>query len=191
MPPVAFLIVALLIWFFPLWALRAKNAKLGGFDQRTWPRERNLVLSVFDVARAWIGGDLLGRGMGAFPDWPLDMAWNGELWLAVAFAIALAVQAFSWRNEDYLLAPATFVIGALVALVQPAVLLIGLPLGIGAGLAIRAWSAGFIGAALGVAGVGMVVETQDWRRTLLLGAALTTPVWLSVLAGRHLGGPRK
>lgn len=191
MPPVFLPVVALLIWFFPVWAFRAKNAKLGGFDQRGWPRGRNLVLSVFDAARAWVGADLLMRSLGTLPDWPFPAEWNAQLWLGFVFGAALIVHAFVWHNEDYLMAPIMFVIGALPALVHPHVLLIGLPLGIGAALAIRAWSAGLIGAAVGVAGVGMVVLQQDWKRSLLLGLALTLPVFVSMLAGRHLAAPRK
>ncbi len=191
MPPFVLIIVSLLIWLFPLWAFRAKNAKLGGFDQRGWPRGRNLVLSFFDVARAWVGADLLVRSSAFLSQSPFEPEWNAPLWLGLALGSALLVNAFVWRSEDYLMAPIMFVIGALPALVHWQVLLIGLPLGIGAALAIRAWSAGLIGAGVGVAGVGMVVLEQDWRRSLLLGVALTVPVCVSMLVGRHLGAPRK
>ncbi len=191
MPPILLPAVALFVWFFPLWAFRAQNAKLGGFDQRGWPRGRNLVLSVFDAARAWMGADLLMRSLGSIPEWPFPPSWNPQLWVGLAFGAALLVQAFVWRNEDYLMAPIWFVLGALPALVHVHVLLIGLPLGIGAALAIRAWSAGLIGAGVGVAGVGTVVLEQDWKLSLLLGLTLTLPIWASMLAGRHLGAPRK
>ena len=71
------------------------------------------------------------------------------------------------------------------------VMVIGLPLAVGAALAVRAWSAGFIGAGVAVAGVGLMIETQDVRRALLLGVAVNVPVVVSVMAGRHMGGPRK
>jgi len=190
MTPVVSLVVALLIWFFPLWIFHAKNARLGSFDQRAWPRGRNLVLGLFDLARAWVGGDLLVRSIGAFPDFGFGSSWDGAMGLAVVFGVALAVHAFAWCNEDYLFAPVGFVFGSLVALIEPQVLIIGLPLGIGAALAIRAWSAGFIGAGVGLAGVGLALA-DDWRRSLLVGVVLTLPVLLSVLAGRHLGAPRK
>lgn len=190
MQPSVFLVVALLIWFLPLRIFRAKNAKLGSFDQRAWPRGRNLVLGLFDLARAWVGGDLLVRSAGVFPAFGLDPSWGGGIFIAAVFAVALAIQSFAWRTEDYLFAPVGFVLGCVGALIEPLVLIIALPLGVGMALAIRAWSAGFIGAALGLAGVGLAVA-QDWRLALLLGVALLTPVLLSVMAGRHLGSARK
>jgi hypothetical protein len=78
-----------------------------------------------------------------------------------------------------------------LVLVHPLVLIIGLPLAIGSALAIRAWSAGFIGASVGLIGVGLMVQSADWRRALAIGVVANTPVLFSVLFGRHVGTPRK
>lgn len=170
---------------------RAKEARLGSFDQRAWPTGRNLVLTVIDLVRAAVGSNLMVKGALALPRPAGAPTWLGEVWLAVALSVAVTVQAVSWRDEDHLRAPVAFLLGALLVLVQPVVLVIGLPLAVGAALAVRAWSAGLIGAGVALAGVGMIVESQDWRRTLLLGALINVPVIVCVMMGRHMGAPRK
>jgi hypothetical protein len=179
---------AVMLWFFPLWSFRGPKARLGGFDQRGWPAGRGMVLMLADVLRAAVGGWLMARGL---TGWSSGEVWVAEIWLAIALGLALIAQAFYWHTEDYLQAPAAFLIGALSIIVHPLVLFLSLPLAIGAALAIRAWSACFLGASVGLIGIGMVVTAQDWRRTLLLGVAVTLPVLASMLVGRHLGGVRK
>ncbi|MCX6937811.1 MAG: hypothetical protein NTU80_07915 [Verrucomicrobia bacterium] len=186
-----YIVGAVVLWFFPLWAFRAPKSRLGGFDQRDWPTGRNLVFTVVDVLRASVGGWLMARGLVGLPNWPFGVAWMSEAWLALVLGLALTAQAFYWHTEDYLQAPVAFLIGALSAIVHPFVLILGLPLAVGAALAIRAWSACFVGASVGLIAIGMVVTAQDWRRTVLLGAAVNLPVLASMLAGRHLGGARK
>ena len=66
-----------------------------------------------------------------------------------------------------------------------------LPLAIGSGLAVRAWAASLLAAGFGMALVGLAVEQQDWRMSLGAGLAFCFPVLLSVIAGRHLGWPRR
>ena len=185
------LAAAALLWLFPLWAFHAKDARLGNFDQREWPKGRNLLFAFIDVVRAAVGANFLLRGLDGLPSPAGAPVWIGEVWLMAAFGLALAVQAMSWRDEDHVRAPVEFFLGAVLVMIHPIVLLIGLPLGIGAALAVRAWSAGFIGAGLGLAGVSMLVEASDWRRGLLIGAITNVPVVLSLLAGRHIGAPRK
>ena len=184
-------IVALVVWCFPLWKFRARGSRLGGFDQRAWPRGRNLVLAFVDAARAALGAVLMANGAGRLPIPPGGPAWMGEIWLAVAFGLALGVQSLSWRDEDHAKAPWEFALGALLVLIHPLVLLIGLPFGVGTALAIRAWSAGFIATGLGLAGVGLLVHSADWRRSLFVGLMALVPVVLSAMVGRHLGAPRR
>lgn len=183
--------VGAVLWLFPLWAFRASSARLGNFDQRAWPRGRNLALAAADLVRAAVGANFLARGIPGLPRIEGAPSWMPEVWLALAFAIALGAQALSWRDEDHVRAPTEFFLGAVLVLVHPLVLIIGLPLGVGAAMAVRAWSAGFIGAGVGLAGVSLMVEDADWRRGLLLGATSIVPVVLSVMAGRHIGAPRK
>lgn len=192
MPPIALFALALVLWVFPVWIFRDRKSRLGGFDQRAWPAGRNLVLAIADLLRASLGGVLLAYAVIGLPSGPFDASWGPSIWMAGALAAALAANAFSWRDEDYLLSPVIFLLGALPALqLHPLVLIMTVPLAIGGGLAVRAWAAGLIGAGLGLIGVGMLIEQQDWRRSLLLGFAVMTPVVLSMLAGRHLATPRK
>lgn len=186
--PVAF---GSVLWLLPLWTLRAKNVRLGNFDQRGWPQGRNLALAILDVARALVGGSLLARGLAGAPAWPVDHAWINEVWLAVALLVALAAQAFYWSNEDYLFGPVPFALGAMAALVHPAVLGLAGLLAMGTALALRAWTGFFLGAGFGLIGVSFLVELQDWRRGLLLGIALLLVILLGPLSGRHFGGLRK
>lgn len=184
-------IVALLLWCFPLWSFRARGARLGGFDQRGWPKGRNLWLGVVDLVRAAVGALLMMKGAMNLPVPPGGPAWMGEIWLAVAFGIALAVQTLSWRDEDHARAPWEFSLGAIFVLIHPLVLLIGLPFAVGTALAVRAWSAGFVAAGVGLGGVGLLVHSTDWRRSLFVGAMAIVPVVLSAMAGRHLGTARR
>jgi hypothetical protein len=179
------------LWLFPLWLFHAKDARLGNFDQRSWPRGTNLALTVIDLVRAAVGANLLARGLLGLPIPRGGPEWLGEVWVAAALALALAVQTLSWRDEDYVRAPVAFLLGALLVLIHPLVMAIGLLLAVGTALAVRAWSAGFIGAGVGLIGVGLVFEAQDLRRALMLGVAVNIPVIVSLLAGRHLGEPRK
>lgn len=192
MPPITLFVIALVLWVFPLWIFRDRKSRLGGFDQRSWPSGRNLVLAIADLLRASLGGALLAYSATSLPSGPFEPSWGPAIWMACALAAALSANAFSWRDEDYLLAPVVFLLGAMPALqLHPIVLIMTVPLAIGGALAVRAWTAGLIGAGLGLIGVGMLVEQQDWRRSLLLGFAMMTPVVLSMLAGRHLATPRK
>lgn len=191
MSPYLLLGLAGALWLFPVWSFRAPSARLGGFDQRAWLKGRNLLLGILDLVRAAIGANLMARAVTELPSIPGAPIWMGEVWLAAAFAVALAVQTLNWRDEDHVRAPIEFFIGVILVLIHPLVLLIGLPLGIGAALAVRAWSAGFIGAGVGLAAVSFVVDDSDWRRGILFGVAANGPVLLSVLVGRHVGAPRK
>lgn len=185
------LAVGLVLWFFPLWIWRAPRSRLGGFDQREWPSGRNLALTVVDALRSAAGAAAVARGVaGALAGRDLPGI-TGEAALAALFILALGWQALSWRTEDFLHSPVAFLLGALTVLLHPVVLAISLPLALGSAFAVRGWSAYFLGAALGVAGVGAYLPMQDWRRAILVGAAATAPVVASLLAGRHLGGPRR
>jgi ascorbate-specific PTS system EIIC-type component UlaA len=66
-----------------------------------------------------------------------------------------------------------------------------LPVAIGAPLALRAWAGFFFGTAAALIGVGMLIEAQDWRRTLLLGSVVALPVLVSMMVGRHMGAARE
>ncbi len=180
-----------ILWLFPLWLFRAKGSRLGNFDQRSWPRGRNLALTVVDLIRAAVGAKLMAQGCLGLPRPQGTPDWLGEVWLALALVVALIVQTISWRDEDHVQAPVVFLLGALLVLVHPLVLIIGLPLAVGTALAVRAWSPGFIGAGMAVAGVGLMIESQDVWRAIFLGVAVNTPVVVSVMAGRHMGAARK
>lgn len=192
MPPLAFLSLAAILLFFPLWVWREKGSKLAGFDQMVWPRGRNLVITLVDLARSALGAWALVRGVEFIPPIPEAPAdWMSHVWVAVVLGLALAVQAGSWTDEDHLHAPMAFLAGLCGVLVHPLVLALMLPLAIGSALAVRAWSACILAAGIGMAAIGLAVEQQDWRRTLFLGVAVNVPVLLAVMAGRHLGSARK
>lgn len=191
MPPLALVIIASLLLLFPLWVFRARGSRLGSFEQRGWPTGRNLALTIVDVLRASLGAGLLTKGLLGMATAGRWTGWRPEIALAVGLGVALFVQTLSWRDEDSVHSPIAFLLGALVALVHPLVLLFVLPVVIGAPLALRAWAGFFFGAAVSLIGVGMVIEAQDWRRTLLLGVVIPLPVLLSVMVGRHMGAARE
>jgi hypothetical protein len=191
MPPLFFQILGILLLFFPLWTLRAKGARLGGFDHRVWPGGRNLVLAIFDVLRAAAGAGLLVRRPVDLPMLEGLGIWANPLVVGIAVALGFAVQSLAWRDDDHAFAPVAFGLGVAATAMHPLVLVIVLPLAIGTAIAVRAWAAGFIAAGVGLVGVGLVVEQQDWRLGLLVGTAFFVPVMISLMAGRHLGWPRK
>jgi hypothetical protein len=185
------LVLALVLLWFPLWLLHAPTARLAGFDQRAWPAGRNVFLCILDALRASIGAWLL---LGCLPELarvaPLGR-WQDAAFLAGAVAVGLLIQTLVWRDEDHAFTPVLYLLGVAAAVAHPVVLVIALPLAIGGALALRAWSAGLLAGGLGLAGVGLAVSQQDWRRSLLVGVAFCLPVLVSVMAGRHLGWPRK
>ncbi|MBC8010367.1 MAG: hypothetical protein H7067_09750 [Burkholderiales bacterium] len=191
MSPLALVIIASVLLLFPLWVFRAPGSRLGAFDQRGWPTGRNLVVTIVDVLRASLGAGVLIKGLLGMAEAGRWTGWRPEIALAVGLGLALLVQTLVWRDEDSVHAPVGFLLGALVALVHPIVLALVLPVAIGAPLALRAWAPCFLGTGVGLIGVGMLIELQDWRRTLLLGVVVTLPVLVSVMAGRHMGAARE
>ena len=181
------LLVALLCWFFPLWIFRAPKSRIGNFEQRRWPEGRNLFLLFFDVARAAVGGAMALRALQSSS----GLAWPEVIGLGVAAAVAFCLQSLVWSDEDYLMAPVAFALGAVVALANPWVLLLALPAAIGGAMAFRGWSGGLLAGGVVLAGAGLLVPAQDWRITGFLGMACVAPVLLSVFMGRHLGAIRR
>lgn len=183
--------VGLVLLWFPLWSFRVRGARLSGFDQRTWPKGRNILLSAIDAGRASVGAWVLIRALPGLSHIEPLGRWQESALLAGAVSVGLAIQTLVWRDEDYVFAPAPFLLGLVAAIAHPIVLAIVLPLWIGGSLAVRAWASGFLAAGLGLATVGLAVSQQDWRRSLLVGLAFCVPVLVSVMAGRHLGWPKK
>lgn len=182
---------ALVLLWFPLWVLRVRVARLSGFDQRAWPKGRHLPLAVLDAIRASFGAWVLLRMLPELPRIEPLGRWQEPALLAAAVAVALAIETLSWRDEDFVFAPVPFLLGLVAAVAHPIVLAIVLPFWIGGSLAVRAWASGFLAAGLGLAAVGLAVSQQDWRLSLLIGLSFCVPVLSSVMAGRHLGWPKK
>ena len=187
----ALIAIGLGLLCFPLWLLRPRLSRLAGFDQRAWPRGRNLVLAIVDVARASAGVKLLLNGLPGLERIPALGSWQEAAFMAAAVLLGLLVQTLVWRDEDFVFAPVPYMLGLVIALAHPIVLVIALPLAVGSGMAIRAWAAGILGSGIGLAVVGLAVTQQDWRMGLLCGVVFCVPVLISALAGRHMGWPRK
>jgi hypothetical protein len=180
--------VGLALLLFPLWKLRGRNLRLAGFEQRGWPSGgRAIFLAVIDPCRAAVGTALLLRNVSQLERLEWLGRWQDPATLAAAVALGLIVQTLAWRDEDFAFAPMLYALGVAAIVAHPLVLGISLPLAIGGSLALRAWAGGFLGAGAGLGLVGLAVEQQDWRVSLLVGVALCMPVLASVLAGRHLG----
>ncbi|MEY4488127.1 MAG: hypothetical protein RIQ79_635 [Verrucomicrobiota bacterium] len=187
------LLVVLAIGLFclPIWRLHAPDGRLAAFDQREWPTGRNLVLVLLDLARALGGAWLLAKGI---PDLPLlnnEHEWLPDLGISIAVGLGLIVQTFGWTDEDHVQAPLVFVAGVAAVLVDPVVAALVGALAIGAALALRAWSAVFLAVCVGTILIGWLLNAQSWSRVIFLGVAMGLPVVLSILAGRHMGWPRK
>lgn len=183
--------LALFLLWFPLWVLHARTARLAGFDQRAWPAGRNVILAILDALRASVGAWLLMHWLPEVARVAPLGRWQDSAFLAGAVAVGLLIQTLAWCDEDHAFTPVPYMLGLVAAVAHPLVLVIALPLAIGGALALRAWSAGLLAGGLGLAGVGLAVTQQDWRRSLLVGVVCCLPVLVSVMAGRHLGWPRK
>ncbi len=192
MTPNVSIALGLGLLLFPLWLLRGRNSRLVGFEQRTWPSGvRNVALTIADVLRAAVGAGLLIRHLPDLQRIEWLAHWQNASMLALAVLAGLVVQVLSWRDDDFALAPVFYGLGIAAVVAHPIVLAISLPLALGGALALRAWAGGFLAAGGGLAAVGLAVEQQDWRQSLLVGIALCSPVLVSVLAGRHLGSMKK
>jgi hypothetical protein len=175
----------------PVWRLHAPDGRLAAFDQREWPSGRNLALVVLDAVRAAGGASLLNWGLPELPHFANHGEWVWQLVLALLVGLGLAIQTFAWTDEDHVQAPIVFLAGVGAVLVDPVVAMLVATLAIGAALALRAWSGFFLAAALGTVLIGWLLNEQTWPRVIFIGAVMVVPVVLSVLAGRHIGWPRK
>jgi hydrogenase-4 membrane subunit HyfE len=184
-------VLGLGLFLLPIWRLHAPDARLAAFDQREWPKGRNLLLALLDLARASGGAWLLAKGMPELPLLSSENEWMPDLVISAIVALGLTVQTFAWTDEDHVQAPVVFVAGVAAVLVAPAVAALVGVLAIGASLALRAWSGVFLAASVGTILIGWLLNVQSPSRVIFLGVALGLPVVLSILAGRHMGWPRK
>ncbi len=194
MPPDLSLALGALVLCLPTWLLRPRGSALGGFDQKRRHGPWVWGLSTLDLFRAAVGAWLITTAAPVSPlvlSFPRLAFWRAELVIALIITLALVVQTLSWRDEDHALAPLPCVLGVLAVVAHPIVIALALPLGIGGALALRAWSAAILGLGVGLAGVGLAVTQQNWRLGVCVGAALCTPVLVSMLSSRHLGWPKK
>lgn len=191
MSPSLSVVLGVGLLFSPLWLLHGPDARLAAFDQKEWPRGRNLMLVFLDAARAALGAWLLASGMPDLPHMANAPVWAPELALAGVVGVALTIQTLAWRDEDHVQAPVVFLGGLAAVLFDPVVAVLVLPLAVGAALALRAWSGVFLAASLGAVGIGWMLNAQSWGRVIFVGAVLGCPVLVSILAGRHMAWPRK
>ncbi len=192
MSPVSYLALAIGLLLLPLWWLRVSNARLVDFERRGWPSGwRSVLLCIVDPLRAAAGAGLLLHYLPAMERIELFGVWQDPILLASVVTLGLIVQTLAWRDEDFAFAPVLFALGVAAVVAHPIVLAISLPLALGGAFAFRAWAGGFFGGGIGLAVVGLAVEQQEWRNSLLVGVAFFMPILFSVLAGRHLGWPKK
>jgi hypothetical protein len=189
-PPITLVFALLLLWA-PLWVLRAKAARLTGFEQRNWPGGRNAALAFADTLRASVGSWLLWQSVPELPRVVYPVGAQEPLVFGAVLMIGLVVQTLVWRDEDFVFAPVTYALGVVCFVAHPVVLLIILPLAVGSAFAMRAWAAGLLGGGIGLIFVGLLVEQQDWRLAVLTGLSLCATVLLSLLVGRHFGWARR
>jgi hypothetical protein len=191
MSPPFLVVLGVGLLLVPVWRLRAPDGRLAAFDQREWPTGRNLALVLLDMARAAGGAWVLSLGMPELPHFAHHSEWVWQAALALVVGLGLVVQTFVWHDEDHVQAPVAFLAGVAAVLVDPVVLLLVGPLAAGVALALRAWSGVFMTATVGTILIGWLLNAQSWSRVVFVGAVMIFPVVVSVLAGRHMGWPRK
>jgi hypothetical protein len=186
---VYFALGVFLLWL-PLPFLRPTSLKLASFEQRAWPKGGWAFLQFLDIVRAAVGAWLLHRHVGAVPFWAGEGKFELTA-LAGFLAVGFAIQTLTWRDEDWVFSPIVYTIGVVVGALQPILVLPVLLLGLGSVWAFRAWSLMFIGAALATVLGGLMHQNQNLMHAFCLGIALCTPSLVSLLAGRHMGWPRR
>lgn len=188
----SFLVVAGVgLLLVPVWRLREPEGRLAAFDQREWPTGRNLGLVLLDGLRAAVGAKILSIGLPALPHFASHSEWVWQAVLGLIVGLGLVVNTLVWTDEDHVLAPVAFLAGVMAVLVDPVVLLLVAPLAAGVALALRAWSGIFMTATVGLILLGWLLSAQSWSRVVFVGAVMIFPVVISILAGRHMGWPRK
>jgi hypothetical protein len=184
-------VLAVGLYCLPVWRLHLPAGRLAAFDQREWPRGRNFLLVLLDGARAVAGAWLLAKEVPGLPQMAQAQEWMPDLVIAGVVGLGLVVQTFAWTDEDHVQAPVIFMAGVAGVLLDPVVAALVGALAIGAALALRAWSGVFIVASMGTVLLGWLLHTQSWSRVIFLGVVFGLPMVLSILAGRHMGWPRK
>jgi len=188
----SFLVVAGVgLLLVPVWRLREPEGRLAAFDQREWPTGRNLGLVLLDGLRAAGGAKVLSIGLPALPHLASHSEWVGQAVLGLIVGLGLVVNTLVWTDDDHVHAPVAFLAGVVAVLVDPVVLLLVAPLAAGVALALRAWSGIFMTATVGLILLGWLLGAQSWSRVVFVGAVMIFPVVISILAGRHMGWPRK
>jgi len=186
-----YVVLGMGLLLLPLWFWHGPDARLAAFDQREWPKGLNLLLALLDLGRAAGGAYLLQLGLPELPILANHSEWRVELVLAGIITLGLVVQTLAWHDEDHVQAPVAFLAGVTLILVDLRVVGLAGALALGASFAVRAWSMLFFAASAGTVLIGWLLSFQSWPRVIFLGVALAVPPVVSVMAGRHMGWPRK
>lgn len=182
-----------LLWLPMDWLLRGE-VRFGQVEQMFQAgRQRRLTawnasMLVLDPLRAVAGAALAVVGTkalrpligGSFPDLVLAVVMAGLL------AVGLALQLYTRRDAEYLLAPVGYAAGLIVQLVEPSVAAITLLLAFATLAGLRSWPAFFLAAAVACAGLGFAISELDRVTPAVLGGVLVLPGIAGMLTGRHL-----
>ncbi len=186
--PILWFALALPLLFFPIGLVLPKGAKLATFERGDWPLGWIGVVLTVDALRAGMGAWFLLKGARAI-EHLLPVPPNGdEVLVGVVLAAAFAVQTLSRRNEDFVLAPGGFVgAAAIFSLIEnPVVAGLALVLAVGAAMAVRAWTAFFLGLCVGIVAVGVALMSMERLFPIWLGAACAVPPLVAIMSGRQM-----
>ncbi len=185
------LLTAFVLLFLPIGLLLPRSSPLAGYERGTWPGGWSILVLLLDPFRAGIGAWCLLRGMGPLVD-RIGFLHTGEaIVLGCVFFVGVVLQTVSRMDEDYVFAPFAYVGAVLIFFCGPVVALPAIVLGLGSAMAMRVWTPFFFGAGMVVLILGPITNPQTWQPAIAVGLACMVPPLLAVMAGRHMGFPRR
>jgi hypothetical protein len=193
----SFFLPGLIALLFPAdWLLSSKVTLRGMESFRTLensPRRRpwGWVPALWlDPVRSWFGVTLLLQsidfGPGAWSQVPVA----AYVVVLVVLAVALAIQTYTKRDPEKLLAPVGYAAGMLVALLPWEVSLLGIVTGVVALIAFRAFHAFFTVALLAIGLLGLILESRVHWLLPAMGA-MVVPALVTFFTARTLELPTR
>ncbi len=185
------ILAALCLLLFPVGLLLPRAPSLAGYEHGSRPGGWCLVVLLLDPLRAGAGAWCLLQGMGPLVE-RIGLGHTGEaILLGGVFAVGVVAQTLGRFDEDYVFSPFGYVAGVLLFFTGPAVAVPALVLGLGSTVAMRAWSVFFFAAGMTCLILGPMTHPGGWQTPLAVGLACMLPPLVAVMAGRHMGFPRR
>ncbi|MFH1496991.1 MAG: hypothetical protein ABII82_04115 [Verrucomicrobiota bacterium] len=146
---------------------------------------------MLDPVRAAVGAWMFLQGIVPLSE-RIGLGASGDaILMGAVFGIGIVVQTLARRDEDYVFSPFGYTAGVVMFFCGPIVAVPAIILGIGSAVAMRVWTPFFFGIAVICLILGPVTNQNAWPTQIATGMACLLPPLVSVMAGRHMGFPRR